>query len=169
MPSCRHWVSYHGSGTEYHQSHQFLSPLLKSVTLSMKIKSRSNKPVDPSNFYGPSLARSQSLIIHHLISTLSKMPLRCYSLLLMKWRVLQWQPVTYLISNTIRITVSCNECFCFLAKEEKLDILTIPLSPNINSNKQMSNIQKRKVKVSLIREETTELKTFWMLCNLTKD
>ena len=27
-----------------------LSPLLKSITLNMKIKSRSNKPVDPSNF-----------------------------------------------------------------------------------------------------------------------
>ena len=39
-----------------------------------------------------------------------------------------------LISNTIRINVSCNQCFCFSAKEEKLDILTIPLSPNINSS-----------------------------------
>ena len=35
-------------------------------------------------------------------------------------------------SNTIRINISCNQCFCFSAKEEKLDILTIPLSPNIN-------------------------------------
>ena len=39
-----------------------------------------------------------------------------------------------LISNTIRINVSCNQCFCSSAKEEKLDILTIPLSPNINSS-----------------------------------
>ena len=39
-----------------------------------------------------------------------------------------------LISNTIRINVSCNQCFCFSAKEEKLDILTIPLSPNIGSS-----------------------------------
>ena len=39
-----------------------------------------------------------------------------------------------LISNTIRINISCNQCFCFSAKEEKLDILTIPLSPNINSS-----------------------------------
>ena len=27
--------------------------LLKSITLNMKKKSRSNKPVDPSSFYGP--------------------------------------------------------------------------------------------------------------------
>ena len=38
-----------------------------------------------------------------------------------------------LVSNTIRINVLCNQCSCFCAKEEKLDILTIPLSPNINS------------------------------------
>ena len=39
-----------------------------------------------------------------------------------------------LISNSIRINISCNQCFCFSAKEEKLDILTIPLSPNITSS-----------------------------------
>ena len=39
-----------------------------------------------------------------------------------------------LISNTIRINVSCNLWFFFSAKEEKLDILKIPLSPNINSS-----------------------------------
>ena len=39
-----------------------------------------------------------------------------------------------LISNTMRINISCNQCFCFSAKEEKRDILTIPLSPNINSS-----------------------------------
>ena len=38
-----------------------------------------------------------------------------------------------LISNAIRINVSCNQCFSFSAKGEKLDILTIPLPPNINS------------------------------------
>ena len=38
-----------------------------------------------------------------------------------------------LISNTIRINVSRNQCFCLSAnKEKKLDILTIPLFPNIN-------------------------------------
>ena len=39
-----------------------------------------------------------------------------------------------LISNTIRINVSCNQCFCFSAKEEKLNILAIPLSTNIHSS-----------------------------------
>ena len=39
-----------------------------------------------------------------------------------------------LISNTIRISISCNQCFCFSAKKEKLDILKIPWSQNINSS-----------------------------------
>ena len=39
-----------------------------------------------------------------------------------------------MISNTIRINISCNQCFYFHAKEEKLQILTIPLSLNINSS-----------------------------------
>ena len=91
----------------------------------MKIKFRSNKPVDHQIFCGPSLTRSQSLLMHYLILTLSKLMLRCYSLSL---------AASDLISNTIRINVLCNQCFCFSAKEEKLDILTIPLSPNIGSS-----------------------------------
>ena len=39
-----------------------------------------------------------------------------------------------LISNTIEINISCNQWFCFFIKEEKLDLLTSPLSPNINSS-----------------------------------
>ena len=46
-------------------------------------------------FHGPSLGRSKSLVMHHLILTLSKMLLRCYSLSLMNWKALQWQPVTW--------------------------------------------------------------------------
>ena len=48
-----------------------------------------------------------------------------------------------LISNTIRINISCNQCFCFSAKKEKLDILTIPWSPNINSS--LSNFLKPEI------------------------
>ena len=85
-------------------------------------------------FYEPSLAISQGLVMYFLVLTLSKMLLRCYNLPLMTWKALQWQAASDLISNTIRISVSCNQCFCFSAKEEKLDILAIALSPNINSS-----------------------------------
>ena len=78
----------------------------------MKIKSRSNKPVDPSNFlsaltckileprHAPFNFNSQQdaaevlqFVIHELKGTSVA--------------------ASDLISNTIRINVSCNQCFCF--------------------------------------------------------
>ena len=110
-----------------------LSPLLKSITLNMKIKSRSNKPVDPSNFLW-ALSRKISESRHAQFNFNSQQDAA---------EVLQFVidelkgtsvAASDLISNTIRINVSCNQCFCFSAKEEKLDILTIPLSPIVNSS-----------------------------------
>ena len=110
-----------------------LSPLLKSKTLNMKIKSRSNKPVDPSNFlwalsgkisesrHAPFNFNSQQDVAEVLQFVIDK--LKGTSVV-----------ASDLISDTIRINISCNQWFCFSAKEEKLDILTIPLSPNINSS-----------------------------------
>ena len=83
--------------------------------------------------YGSSIARSQSLIMCHLVLTLSKMLLSCYSLSIDELKGIS-VAASDLISNTIRINVSCNQCFCFSAKEEKLDILTIPSSANISSS-----------------------------------
>ena len=109
-----------------------LSPLLKSITLNMKIKSRSNKPVDPSNFLW-ALTRKISESRHAPFNFNSQQDAA---------EVLQFVidelkgtsvAASDLISNTIRINVSCNQCFCFSVKEEKLDILTIPQSPNMNS------------------------------------
>ena len=98
----------------------------------MKIKSRSNKPVDRSNFlWAPSSKISESC--HTPFNFNSQQD---------DAEVLQFVTdelkgislaASDLISNTIRINIFCNQCFCFSAKEEKLDILTIPLSPCINS------------------------------------
>ena len=110
-----------------------LSPLLKSIALNMKIKSRSKKPVDPSNFLW-ALSRKISESRHVPFNFNSQQDAA---------EVLQFVidelkgtsvAASDLISNTFRINISCNQCFCFSAKEEKLDILTIPLSPNINSS-----------------------------------
>ena len=104
-----------------------LSPVLKSITLSMKIKSRSNKPVNPSKFlcaltskisgsrHAPFNFNSQQDAAEVLQFVIDE--LRATSV-----------AASDFISNTIRINVSCNQCFCFSAKKEKLDILTIPLS-----------------------------------------
>ena len=110
-----------------------LSPHLKSITLNMKIKSRSNKPVDPSDFLWALLGKiSESRHVQFNFNSQQDVS-----------GVLQFVidklngtsvAASDLISNTIRINVSCNQCFCFSAKEVKLDIPTIPLSPNINSS-----------------------------------
>ena len=99
----------------------------------MKIKSRSNKPVDPSNFlwaltrkiseprHAPFNFNSQqdaAELLHFVIDELKDTSVAASDL----------------ISNTIRINVLCNQCIRFSAKEEKLDILTIPLSPNSGSS-----------------------------------
>ena len=134
--SCRYWVSYHYSGKEYHQS-------LHDLQFSNQLLWTWEQNPDPTNqlihsiFYGPSLVRSQGLVMHHLILTFIKMLLsaRAYH----RWtegsfstRVLQ--PRLDLISNINRINVSCNQCFCFSAKEETLDMIAIPLSANISSS-----------------------------------
>ena len=99
----------------------------------MKIKFRSNKPVDPSNFLW-ALSRKISESRHVPFNFNSQQDAA---------EVLQFVidelkgtsvAASDLISNTIDINISCNQCFCFSAKEEKLDILTIPVSPNINSS-----------------------------------
>ena len=107
-------------------------------------------------FYEPSLSRSPSLIMCILILTLSKMLLQFVIDELKGTSV----AASDLISDTIRINISFNQCFCFSAKEEKLDILIIPLSPNINSS--LSKFLKPEILKS-------QNKWFCLLCNcLTK-
>ena len=99
----------------------------------MQIKSRSNKPVDPSNFLW-ALSRKISESRHASFNLNSQQD--AAEVLQFVIDELKGTSVVAsdFISNTIRINISCNQCFCFSAKEEKFDILTIPLSPNINSS-----------------------------------
>ena len=90
----------------------------------MKIKSRSNKQVDPSNFlwalsckisesrHAPFNFNSQQDAAEVQQSVIDEMKGTSVA-------------ASDLISNTIGINISCNQCFSFSAKEEKLDILTI--------------------------------------------
>ena len=99
----------------------------------MKIKSRSNKPVDPSNFLW-ALSRKISESRHVPFNFNSQQDAaEVLQFVIDELKGTSVVP-SDLISNTIRTNISCNQCFCFSAKEEKLDILTIPLSPNINSS-----------------------------------
>ena len=99
----------------------------------MKINSRSNKPVDASNFLWV-LSRKISESHHVPFSFNSQQD----AAELLQFVIDELKGISVaasdLISNTIGINISCNQCFCFSAKEEKLDILTIPLSANISSS-----------------------------------
>ena len=105
----------------------------------MKINSRSIKPVDPSNFLW-ALSRKISESRHVPFNFNSQQD--AAGILQFVIDELKGTSVAAsdFISNTIRINISCNQCFCFSAKEEKLDILTIPLHPNIISS--LSNFLK---------------------------
>ena len=105
-----------------------LSPLLKSITLNMQIKSRSNKPVHPSNFLW-ALARKISESRHGPFNFNSQQDVAEVLQFVIDELKSTSVAASDLISNTIRINV-----LCFSAKEEILDILTMPLSPNINSS-----------------------------------
>ena len=132
MPSSRNWVSFHHSGIEYHQSHHLYLQFLNQLLWTWKQNPDLTNQLIHQIFYGPLLARSQS---HHAPFNFNSQQ-DAAELLQFVIDDLKGTSVAAsdLISNTIRISVSCNQCFCFSAKEKKLDILTIPLSPNINSS-----------------------------------
>ena len=98
----------------------------------MKIKYRSKKPVDPSNFLW-ALTRK--------ISESHKTPFNLNShqdaveVLQCVIDELKGTLVAAsdLISNNITFNASCNQCFCVSAKE-RFDIQAIPLSSNSNSS-----------------------------------
>ena len=56
-----------------------LSPFLISITLNVKIKFRSKKPVYPWNFLWVLTRKILGLIMYHLVLTVSKMMLRWHS------------------------------------------------------------------------------------------
>ena len=126
-----------------------LSPLLKSITQNMKIKSRSNKPVDPSSFLW---ALTRKISASRQAPFYFNSPEDATKVLQFVIDKLKGTSVAAsdFISNIIRINVSCNQCFSFSAKEETLDMLTIPLSPNINSSL-----------FKFLKPETLESKNKW--------
>ena len=110
-----------------------LSPMLRAISLNLTIKKNSSKPVDPSNFLWalkrklsnfrgvPFDFNTQQDVAEILQVVLDE--LKGVSL-----------AASQLISNTQKITVSCNTCFCFSESEQNLDILTLPLSADIQAS-----------------------------------
>ena len=110
-----------------------LSPLLWPISLNMATKKNWNKPVDPYNFLWawkrklsnlrgvPFDFNTQQVVAEILQVVLDE--LKGVSL-----------AASQLISTTQKITVSCNTCFCSSESEENLDILTLPVSADIQAS-----------------------------------
>ena len=99
----------------------------------MAVKKNSTKPVDPSNFLWALKRKLSNLrgvpfdfntqqdvaeILQVVLDELKGVSLAA----------------SQLISNTQKITVSCNTCFCSSESEENLDILTLPVSADIQTS-----------------------------------
>ena len=98
-----------------------LSHMLQAISLNMTIKKNSSKPVDPSNFLWALKRKLSNLrevpfdfntqqdvaeILQVVLDELKRVSLAA----------------SQLISNTQKIAVSCNTCFCFSKSEQNLDI-----------------------------------------------
>ena len=110
-----------------------LSTLLKSVALNMAIKEKSAVHIDPPNSLwalkckissthsAPFDFNSQqdvSEILQVIFDEFKRTSLR----------------TDYLLSDTLRTTITCNGYFCSSVREEKLDIVSVSMADNFNSS-----------------------------------
>ena len=99
----------------------------------MAVKKNSTKPVDPSNFlwalkqklfiirgvpFGFNTQQDMAEILQVVLDEVKGISLAA----------------SHLICNTQKITVSCNTCFCSSISEENLDIVTVPVSTDIQTS-----------------------------------
>ena len=109
------------------------SPFLKSIALNMAIKERSYVPIDPSDFLWA---------LKRKISSTPSAPFDFNSqqddaeILQVDFDELKGTSVRAndLLSNTLTTTITCNSCFCSAIREEKLDIVSVPVADNVNNS-----------------------------------
>ena len=115
------------------ESNNTLSPMLRAISLSMTIKKNSRKPVDPPNFlwaFKPNLSNLRGVPFDF---NTQQDVVEIFQVLLDELKGVSLA-ASQLISNTQKITVSCNTCFCFSESEQNLDILTLPVSADIQAS-----------------------------------
>ena len=110
-----------------------LLAMLRAISLNITIKKNSRKPVDPSNFlwalkrklcnlrgvpFDFNTQQDVAEILQVILDELKGVSLAA----------------SQLISNIQKITVCCNTCFCFSESEQNLDILTLPVSADIQAS-----------------------------------
>ena len=110
-----------------------LSPLLKSIAINMVIKGKSSVPTDPSSFMW-ALKRKISSTRGALFDFNSRQNVA--ETLQVVFDELKRTSIRTadLLFYTLRNTATCNSCFCSDVKEEKLDIVSVPMAVNVNSS-----------------------------------
>ena len=110
-----------------------LSPMLRAISLNMAIKKNSSKPVDPSNFLWALKRKLSNLKGVPFAFNTQQDVAEILQVVLDELKGVSLA-ASQLISNTQKITVSCNTCFCFSESEQNLDILTLPVSADIQAS-----------------------------------
>ena len=108
------------------------SPISKATTLNMSIRKKALTPIDSSNFLWP-LKRKMS-DIHNVPFDFNSQQ-DAVEVLQVVLDNLKGTSVLAndLVSNILRTTITCNTCLCLAAKEERCDILPLPMSNNIKT------------------------------------
>ena len=110
-----------------------LSPMSRAISLNITIKKNSSKPVDPSNFLW-ALKRKLSNLRGVLFDFNTQQDVAEILQVVLDELKGVSLAASQLISNTQKITVSCNTCFCFFESEQNLDILTLPVPADIQAS-----------------------------------
>ena len=110
-----------------------VSPLVKSVALNMSLLNRSTSPIDPSNFLRALQQKmSTSIDASFHFNTQQDAP-EILRILLEELKGTS-SLADELVSTTIETTVVCDVCLCFSTKEEKMDIIPVPLKKHITNS-----------------------------------
>ena len=110
----------------------YISPMLKAITLNMAVKQRSTHPVDPSNFLWA--------LRRNLSTTAVPFDFNCQQDVAEILQVVLDEvkgtslAARDLISTTQQTTVFCNKCLCSTMSEETLDILPLPVLSDIQTS-----------------------------------
>ena len=96
-----------------------LSPMLRAISLNMAVKKNSNKPVDPSNILWTLKRNLSNLRGVPFDFNTQKDVAEILQVFLDELKGVSLA-ASQLISNTQKITVSCNNCLCFSESEQNL-------------------------------------------------
>ena len=110
-----------------------LSLMLRAVSLNMAIKKNSNKPVDPSIFLWVLKRKLSNLRWVSFDFNTEQDVAEILQVVLDELKGV-FLAASQSTSNTHKITVSCNTCFCFSESEQILDILTLSVSDDIQAS-----------------------------------